>query len=63
MSTVTVTGMVKHVTAAAVLVEVEVAGEKIWFPLSQIVDCDEFTPGEEVECEIPEWLAVAKGIE
>jgi hypothetical protein len=56
-------GTVVHATAAALLIEID--GSKYWLPFSQIeVDnMADLQPGEEIDIEIPDWLARAKGLD
>lgn len=53
-----------HHTAKALLVES--GGEEIWLPLSQVkvedVDLDDCTRGEDIDIEVPDWLALDKGL-
>lgn len=51
-----------HHTDRAVCVDCD--GEELWLPLSQIEieDVDQLTRGEEVDVEVPIWLARAKGM-
>ena len=44
----------KHETDSAVLVEID--GEDIWIPKSQITTMSDF------DLDIPEWLAIEKGL-
>ncbi len=54
-------GTVKAVTELAILIDD--GGDEVWIPLSQIVyGPDEFERDDEVEIEIPLWLAEAKGL-
>ena len=53
---------IQHFTDKAVLVEYE--GDEVWIPLSQ-VDSEkvlEHTVGDIVDIDIPEWLAIKKGL-
>lgn len=60
---VTVSGMVETKTFNAVLLVA--GGQKVWIPKSQIFGPSGNDPeiGEEVELDIPEWLAIEKGLE
>jgi len=37
-------------------------GELMWLPKSQITLLEDGGPGDTVEMEIPEWLAIKKGL-
>jgi hypothetical protein len=52
-----------HETDAAILVRDGLAGE-FWLPKSQIEYDDEYplSPEEEIDVEIPDWLAIEKGL-
>lgn len=52
-------GQLKAETDLAILVDVN--DEKVWLPKSKI-EYDDFDIGEEIEIEIPEWLADEKGL-
>lgn len=49
-------------TAAAILVSD--SGDDVWVPKSQIVNLDDVpsAPADDVLIEIPEWLAISKGL-
>ena len=57
-----VEGTVKHATEAAVLIEVE-EGNEVWIPRTLIsYGPEEFSKGDEIEIEIPFWLAEERGL-
>ena len=53
---------VEHVGSNAILITTG-DNEDLWIPLSQIEGCyEEFLPGRSYTIEIPEWLAIEKGL-
>ncbi len=60
LETTIIEGTIRHQTAAAVLVDVG-GDEPVWIPKSQILEMEE-TPGGLFEFEIPEWVAIKKGL-
>ena len=53
---------VKHETRAAILCE-HGMGKDQWVPKSQILDySDDYRIGDTIEIEVPEWLAIEKGM-
>lgn len=57
-----ITVTVKRESEKALLVE-HGAGPDAWVPKSQILDySDDYRPGDTIEIELPEWLALEKGM-
>ena len=53
---------IKDATVKALLVE-HGAGPDVWVPKSQILDySDDYRLGDTIEIELPEWLALEKGM-
>lgn len=64
MSSVTIEGILKRDSGRAILVDIQwidgrsYDGEPVWFPKSKVdYDPEDAEPGEEIEAEVPEWLA------
>lgn len=55
-----ITGQVRRVTELAVLLDV--GDHVVWLPKSQIKTEFSFDIGQNIEVEIPEWLAIDKGL-
>ncbi len=55
-----ITGKVVRTTELAVLLDV--GDYKVWLPKSQIETEFSFDIGQDIEVEIPEWLAIDKGL-
>lgn len=55
-------GVYKANTEKAVCINIK--GEDIWFPLSQVEtpDLDEFERGAEIEIDVPRWLCEEKEV-
>ena len=56
----TITATIKRETDAAILVECD--GNEVWLPKSQIDYDEDCTEGDEIEIEVPQWLADSKGL-
>ena len=57
------TGWAKASTSLAVLVEIS-GNTTEWFPISQCrFHKDLYSEGDQVEVDVPEWLAIEKGID
>lgn len=59
--TVTIDGTIEHETGKAILLDVG-ADDPVWIPKSQIVDMESNRADGTVSVEIPEWLALDKGL-
>lgn len=52
---------VKKITAKAMLVEID--GDELWLPLSQISEPESFEEGDtEITVSVSEWIAAQKGL-
>lgn len=56
---VEIQGVVKHETARAILLDT--GDEEVWIPKSQVLGQEEIEDGI-TELQIPEWLAMDKGL-
>ncbi len=58
--TTVVSGTLRRETDRAILLEVDV--DEHWLPKSQIDWTEDAEPGEEIDVEVPEWLADERGL-
>jgi len=66
--TVTLNGVVKHMTAKAILFHSDFMKDEVWLPKSQITvesedGSEEYKIGGRVYVKVPEWLADKNGLE
>ncbi len=52
---------IKRVTDKAMLVDIN--GNEIWFPLSQVADAENYQENDQGDLSVTEWIAKKNGLE